>query len=42
MDGTTMESQLEERRLECLLVSSTKVLKLMRNTAVEDVMRYST
>jgi hypothetical protein len=30
MDGTTMETQLEERRLECLLLSSTKVQKLVR------------
>jgi hypothetical protein len=32
MDGTTMETQLEERRPECLLMSSTKVQKLMRKT----------
>jgi hypothetical protein len=33
MDGTTMETQLEERRLECLLIMScTKVQKLMRKT----------
>jgi hypothetical protein len=32
MDGTSMETQLEERRLECLLMSSTKVQKLMRKT----------
>ena len=30
MDGTTMETQLEERRLEYLLLSSTKVQKLVR------------
>jgi hypothetical protein len=30
MDGTTVETTLEERRLECLLMSSTKVPKLMR------------
>jgi hypothetical protein len=32
MDGTTMQTQLEERCLECLLVSCTKVQKLMRKT----------
>jgi uncharacterized membrane protein len=33
MDGTSMETQLEERRRECLLMSSTKVqTKLMRKT----------
>jgi hypothetical protein len=32
MDGTSMETQLEERRHECLLLSSTKVQKLMRKT----------
>jgi hypothetical protein len=32
MDGTTVETQLEERHLECLLMSSTKVQKLMRKT----------
>jgi hypothetical protein len=32
MDGTAMETQLEERRLECLLMSSTKVQKFMRKT----------
>jgi hypothetical protein len=32
MDGTTVETKLEERRLECLLLSSTKVQKLMRKT----------
>jgi hypothetical protein len=32
MDGTTVETQLEERRHECLLLSSTKVQKLMRKT----------
>jgi hypothetical protein len=30
MDGTTVETQLEDRRPECLLMSSTKVEKLMR------------
>jgi hypothetical protein len=30
MDGTTVETQLEERRPECLLMSSTKVQKLIR------------
>jgi hypothetical protein len=32
MDGTTVESTLEERRPECLLLSSTEVQKLMRKT----------
>jgi hypothetical protein len=32
MDGTFVETQLEERRHECLLMSSTKVHKLMRKT----------
>jgi hypothetical protein len=32
MDGTSLETQLEERRPECLLMSSTKVQKLMRKT----------
>jgi hypothetical protein len=32
MDGTTVETTLEERHLECLLMSSTKVQKLMRET----------
>jgi hypothetical protein len=32
MDGTTVETQIEERRLECLLMSSTNVQKLMRQT----------
>jgi hypothetical protein len=32
MDGTTVETTLEERRPECLLMSSTKVQKLMRKT----------
>jgi hypothetical protein len=32
MDGTAVETALEERRLECLLLSSTKVQKLMRKT----------
>jgi hypothetical protein len=32
MDGTTVETELEERRHECLLMSSTKVQKLMRKT----------
>jgi predicted acylesterase/phospholipase RssA len=30
MNGTSMETQLEERRPECLMMSSTKVQKLMR------------
>jgi hypothetical protein len=32
MDGTTVETQIEERRLECLLMSSPKIQKLMRKT----------
>jgi hypothetical protein len=32
MDSTSVETQLEERRPECLLMSSTKVQKLMRKT----------
>jgi hypothetical protein len=32
MDGTAVEITLEERRPECLLLSSTKVQKLMRKT----------
>jgi hypothetical protein len=32
MDGTTVETQIEERRPECLLKSPTKVQKLMRKT----------
>jgi hypothetical protein len=32
MDGKTVETQLEERRHECLLLSYTKVQKLMRKT----------
>jgi hypothetical protein len=32
MDGTKVETQLKERRSECLLMSSTKVQKLMRKT----------
>jgi hypothetical protein len=32
MDGTTVDTQLEERRPECLLMSSTKLQKLMRKT----------
>jgi hypothetical protein len=32
IDGTAMETQLEERRHEFLLMSSTKVQKLMRKT----------
>jgi hypothetical protein len=32
MNGTTVETTLEERRPECLLLSSTKVQKLMRKT----------
>jgi hypothetical protein len=31
-DGTSVETTLEERRHECLLMSSTKVQKLMRKT----------
>jgi hypothetical protein len=32
MDGKAVETQREERRHECLLMSSTKVQKLMRKT----------
>jgi hypothetical protein len=32
MDGTTLETQIEERRRECLLMSSTEVQKLMCKT----------
>jgi hypothetical protein len=32
MDGTRVETQIEERRLECLLMSFGKILKLMRKT----------
>jgi hypothetical protein len=32
MDGTAVETTLEERRPKCLLMSSTKVQKLMRKT----------
>jgi hypothetical protein len=32
MDGSSMETHLEERRPECLLMSSTEVQKLMRKT----------
>jgi hypothetical protein len=32
MDGTTVETQIEERRLECRLMSSGKIQKLMRKT----------
>jgi hypothetical protein len=32
MDGTSVESHLEERCPECILLSSTKVQKLMRET----------
>jgi hypothetical protein len=32
MDGTAVETTLEERRRECLVLSSTKVQKLMRKT----------
>jgi hypothetical protein len=32
MDGTSVETQLMERRRECLLMSSTKVQELMRKT----------
>jgi hypothetical protein len=32
MDGTAVETLLEKRRLECLLMSSTKVHRLMRKT----------
>jgi hypothetical protein len=32
MNGTTVETQLEERRPKCQLMSSAKVQKLMRKT----------
>jgi hypothetical protein len=32
MDGTTVETQIEERRPQCRLMSSTKVQKLLRKT----------
>jgi hypothetical protein len=32
MDGTAVETQLEERRHKCLMMSSTKAQKLMRKT----------
>jgi hypothetical protein len=32
MDGIAVDTQIEEQRLECLLMSSTKVQKLMRKT----------
>jgi hypothetical protein len=32
MDGTAVETTLEERRPECLMMSSTKIQKLMRKT----------
>jgi hypothetical protein len=32
MDGTTLETQVEEWRPRCLLMPSTKVQKLMRKT----------
>jgi hypothetical protein len=32
MDGTTVETQIEERRPECLLMSYVKVQELMRKT----------
>jgi type II secretory pathway predicted ATPase ExeA len=32
MDGTSVETQIEERRLGCLLMSSTKIQKLLRKT----------
>jgi hypothetical protein len=32
LDGTAVETQFEERRPECLLMSSTQVQKLMRKT----------
>jgi hypothetical protein len=32
MDGTAMETKIEERRPECLLMSPTKVHKLLRKT----------
>jgi hypothetical protein len=32
MDGTTVVTQIEDQRLECLLMSPSKVLKLMRRS----------
>jgi hypothetical protein len=32
MDGTTVATHIEERRYECLRMSSVKILNLMRNT----------
>jgi anti-anti-sigma regulatory factor len=32
MDGTTVETQIEERLSEYLMMSSAKIQKLMRNT----------
>jgi hypothetical protein len=32
MDGTSVDAQIEERRLECLLMSFAKIQKLMRKT----------
>jgi hypothetical protein len=32
VDGTTVETQIEERRYECLLISFSKIQKLMRKT----------
>jgi hypothetical protein len=32
MDGISVETQIEERRHECLLLSSGKIRKLMRKT----------
>jgi hypothetical protein len=32
MDGTTLETQIEERQPECLLMSSGKIQKLVRKT----------
>jgi hypothetical protein len=42
MDGTTVETKLEDRRPECLLMLSTKVQKCARRAATKDVMRNST
>jgi hypothetical protein len=32
MDGKAMETQIEDRRSECLLMSNAKIQKLMRKT----------
>jgi hypothetical protein len=39
MDGTAMETQIEERRHECLPMSSTKVHNMRKTRRTRDVMR---